>query len=441
MGRAVAERTILRKKEDGTLEDWGDVAKRVAIGNTSLDHECRDQEEMERLIARGALMMAGRHLQQGDESQINRNGEIFYNCATAPTSFLMFQLLLNGTGVGRCYDDDMMLVNWDYAPSVWCVLDESHADYKDNEHLSARNAKHMFNGSKDLMWHEVGDSREGWAKALELIEIAAFEKVHKDKVLVLDFSKVRAKGQAIKGMQNRPSSGPEALMNAFQKIMMIRGAGLPKWKQTMYVDHFMAECVLVGGARRAARIATKHWKDKSILDFIKVKRPVEFEDMNFEEVVEYRKENYPLNFLWSANNSITVDEEFWKNADTGWARLVFETATQCSYGDGTGEPGFINIDKLKQDNSSIEIDFGNYVGSEKYQIEDSTYIYLYKLSNKAQKKKYQYTLNPCGEQTLHVLGAYCALCAVAPYHCNDDDTYSSCSWSLLCSLCCCALSL
>jgi hypothetical protein len=117
-----------------------------------------------------------------------------------------------------------------------------------------------------------------------------------------------------------------------------------------------------------------------------------------------------------------VDEEFWKNANTGWARLVFETATQCSYGDGTGEPGFINIDKLKQDNSNIKIDFGNYVGSEKYQIEDSTHIYLHKLSKKAQKKKYQYTLNPCGEQTLHVLGAYCALCAIAPYHCVPELT-------------------
>lgn len=425
MGRAVAERTVLRKKEDGTLEDWGDVAKRVAAGNCSLDPECGDQEEMEALIASGALMMSGRHLQQGDENQASRNGELFYNCATAPTSFLMFQLLLNGTGVGRCYDDDMMMVNWDYAPSVWCVLSEDHPDYKDNEHLSARNARHMFNGSKDLMWFEVPDSREGWAKALELIEIAAFEKVHKDKVLVLDFSKVRAKGQPIKGMQDRPSSGPNALMSAFQKIMMIRGAGLPKWKQAMYIDHFMAECVLVGGARRAARIATKYWKDKSVLDFIKVKRPVEYEGKSLDEVAEYRRNDQPLNFLWSANNSIMVDREFWNDVDDGnyWATKIFKLATECAYGDGTGEPGFINVDYLKQDNSGKENEWGSYVESKKYQVEDNTHVYLYKLAKRARSKKYSYTLNPCGEQTLHVLGAYCALAAVAPHNCKLDEDF------------------
>ncbi len=422
MGRAVAERTVLRKKENGELEDWGDVAKRVAIGNCSLEPKSTDQDEMESLIASGALMMAGRHLQQGDENQAQKNGELFYNCASAPTSFLMFQLLLNGTGVGRCYDDDMMLVNWDYAPAVWCVLDEAHPDYSDNEHLSARNAKHMFNGSKDLMWFSVPDSREGWAKALELIEVAAFEKVHKDKILVLDFSEVRPKGAPIKGMQNRPSSGPVALMNAFQKIMMIRGAGLYKWLQAAYIDHFMAECVLVGGARRAARVMTKYWKDKTILGFIKVKRPVEYEGKNVSEVAELRKDNQPLNFLWSANNSIMVDEEFWDDLKKpgSWANLVFKTATECAYGDGTGEPGFINIDKIKQDNTGWgDLKFGNYVGSDKYQIEDNSYIYLAKLAKRAKSKKYNYTLNPCGEQPLVITGAYCALGAVAPYHCHQ----------------------
>jgi len=77
MGRAVAERTVLRKKENGELEDWGDVAKRVAIGNCSLESKSTDQDEMESLIASGALMMAGRHLQQGDENQLQKNGELF----------------------------------------------------------------------------------------------------------------------------------------------------------------------------------------------------------------------------------------------------------------------------------------------------------------------------------------------------------------------------
>jgi hypothetical protein len=36
----------------------------------------------------------------------------------------------------------------------------------------------------------------------------------------------------------------------------------------MFVDHYFAECVLVGGARRAARMSTKSWRDKNVLSYI-----------------------------------------------------------------------------------------------------------------------------------------------------------------------------
>ena len=54
--------------------------------------------------------MSGRHLQHGDTNQSERNMEVFTNCATAPASFILFYLLLNGSGVGRTYDNDMMIV-------------------------------------------------------------------------------------------------------------------------------------------------------------------------------------------------------------------------------------------------------------------------------------------------------------------------------------------
>ena len=45
MGQAVAERTILRKKEDDSWETWGDVAHRVALGNSLLAPESERKEE------------------------------------------------------------------------------------------------------------------------------------------------------------------------------------------------------------------------------------------------------------------------------------------------------------------------------------------------------------------------------------------------------------
>ena len=104
MGQAVAERTVLRKK-DGQWENWGDVSKRVAIGNALLSNKGNVWSEYSKLqkhIANATILMSGRHLQHGDITQPTRNKEVFTNCSTAASSFLTFYLLLNGSGVGRC---------------------------------------------------------------------------------------------------------------------------------------------------------------------------------------------------------------------------------------------------------------------------------------------------------------------------------------------------
>jgi len=439
MGQAVAERTILRKKENGEWENWGDVANRVALGNSLLTKNHHDQEAeyktLRKHIAKATILMSGRHLQHGDHLQPERNMEVFTNCSTASSSFLLFYLLLNGSGVGRCYDNDMMLVNWDYSPTVRCVLDENHGDFDWSAHESVRDAKHKYGNGRGTLWHEVEDSREGWAKALELWENAAFEKIHKDKMLILDFSKVRVKGSPIGGMQNRPASGPVPLMNAFAKAGTLKGANLDPWHQAMYVDHYFAECVLVGGARRAARMATKFWKDLNITDFCTVKRPIEFLGKNISDIKEMREtlaeegQSPPLGFLWSSNNSVTVDKEFWRltalkrnedefsTDDAKHARKVLKIITEAAYGDGTGEPGVINVDHLVQkDDGWDDLNRGDFVGSDKYQINEDTEIFMAKLARKAKRKKYHTITNPCGEIALNILGGFCVIADIVPYH-------------------------
>lgn len=440
MGQAVAERTVLRKKENGKWETWGEVADRVALGNSLLCSDPKEQQKekevLRKHIANATLLMSGRHLQHGDEHQPLRNKEIFSNCSTAASSFMLFYLLLNGSGVGRCYDDDMMLVNWDYAPNVRCVIDHEHADFDWSAHESVRDAHHKYGTGRDVLWFRVPDSREGWAKALEIWENAAFQKIHKDKLLILDFTDVRPAGHAIKGMQNRPSSGPVPLMNAFHKAATIKGAGLERWRQALYIDHYFAECVLVGGARRSARMSTKWWKDKSVLEFIHVKRPIEYDGLKMDEILELRNGDQfaATGFLWSSNNSVTVDEEFWslvniKRTEKGFnsddarhARRVFRAITQAAYADGTGEPGIINVDKLVQkDEGWNELTSGDYIGSEKYQLEEETELYMSRLARKAKRKKYHMIVNPCSEICLSVLGGYCTIADVVPFHANSLD--------------------
>lgn len=436
MGQAVFERTVGRRKSDGTLEKWADVAQRVARGNAdlfdgtihSIEHE---YALLHKHIAKATTLMSGRHLQHGDELQSARNMEVFTNCSTSAASFLLFYLLLNGSGVGRCYDDDMMLVNWDNAPTIRCVLDSSHPDFDWSAHESLRDAQHKYGFGENTVWFEVPDSREGWAKALEMWEVMAFERIHKDKMLILDFTAVRPKGTPIGGMQNRPASGPVSLMNAFQKAASLKGAGLAPWKQAMYIDHYFAECVLVGGARRAARMSTKLWSDRTVLDFIVVKRPIEYLGMSGEEIIKLRESNAfpPLGFLWSSNNSVMVDDEFWElvNGDeqsekAQHARKVFDLICEAAYADGTGEPGIINAHKLVQKDDGWEnLTRGDFVGSQRYKINEDTSLLFSKLAKRAKKKRYHTITNPCGEIALNVLGGYCVIADVVPFHADTLD--------------------
>jgi hypothetical protein len=444
LGVAVGQRTVFRRGEDGQWERWFNVSDRASFGNASLfDGQIHSSESEYKLLRKhmsnGHTLMSGRHLQHGDETQRTKGMEVFTNCATSSTSFLLFYLLLNGSGVGRCYDDDMMVVNWDFAPNLRCVLDQSHPNFDYSAHETVRDAKHKYGSGKDVLWFTVPDSREGWAKALELWENAAFEKIHANKLLILDFSAVRPSGSPIGGMQNRPASGPVPLMNAFLKAASLKGAGLDRWKQAMYVDHYFAECVLVGGARRAARMSTKHWSDKGVLDFVTVKRPIEYEGLSVEEIAEYRKASSPYGFLWSSNNSITVDEDFWnyvqsENAVSDQSELekhakaVFSSVCAAAYGDGTGEPGFINSHKLVQkDEGWGDLNRGDYVESAKYKLNDDTQILMSKLAKRAKKKKYHMITNPCGEIALNILGGFCVIADLVPFHCDTLDEAEECT--------------
>jgi ribonucleoside-triphosphate reductase (formate) len=413
-GEAVADRTVNRIKEDGTREIWADVAERVALGNAML-HPTDFEEEFDSMhhhLRQASILMSGRHLQHGDATQPTRVQEVFTNCSTSAASFITFYLLLNGSGVGRSYDDQMMAVDWSMMPNVIPVIDYAHQDVSRgliSGFMDSRSAKHLFKDDNVEVF-KVPDSREGWAEAIEKIETMA-HKCEAERVLILDFNDVRPQGSPIKGMQNRPSSGPGPLMNAIVNITRLKNTEMARWRQAMYVDHYLAECVLVGGARRAARMATKDWRDSTVFDFIGIKKN---------------------GFMWSSNNSVTVDEDFWnhiKNSSTSeegtHARLVFDAVCGHSYYDGTGEPGLINQDKLTSKDDGLdapEFINGTFVSTDKLDISEDATNLLADLSIRFKESKFKMITNPCGEITLSKLGGYCVIADVVPYHAiNLDD--------------------
>lgn len=410
MGVAVARRTVFRP-EDG--ECFGRVADRVATGNMSLlkrpltGAERTEHARLRNAIASGALITSGRHLQHGDAEQAGRNMELFTNCATAITSFAKFYLLLNGSGVGRSYDDELVVVDWADAPDILLHLDPSHPDFPaDRPEL---NVTAMPAG---VILHRVDDSREGWGKALELVEGLAFAR-RRDATVLLDFSAVRREGAPIAGMQGRPASGPISLMRGFANLRdnviapaRLRdraGLALQPWEQALLVDHFFSMEVQVGGARRAARMATKSWRDPGIFRFIRAKSE---------------------GGLWTANNSVVVDREFWTlvgegRGDTALAAqaiAVFNDATECGY--RNGEPGFINGDMLDDHRTGRAWDKpvfadGRDFRSNRYQADFGADL-LAALAERAQSARFPAITNPCGEIVLHATGGYCVIADFAP---------------------------
>ncbi|PWS35242.1 recombinase [Falsiroseomonas bella] len=446
MGLAVARRTVFRPAD---AEDFGRVADRVAAGNMALLGERADATERARLrnaIATGALITSGRHLQHGDAAQPGRNMEVFTNCATAMTSFALFYLLLNGSGVGRAYDDELVAVDWGQAPRLLLHLSPDHPDFPDR-----REEIHRFGAEFGLLpWgttlaamseaqeaeirafvareilrdtqavplhairHAIADSREGWGKAVELLESLAFAGAA-DRTLLLDFSAIRPCGAPIGGMQGRPASGPLSLLRAFVNLrnQVIEPArhrspadeALAPWEQALLVDHHLSVEVQVGGARRAARMATKSWRDPGIFRFIRLKAE---------------------GGLWTANNSVMVDAAFWEGvraarAGSGspldrHALAVFEEATACGY--INGEPGFINGDRLEDHRTGtawakpVHTD-GRDLRSARYAADHAVPL-LAELGRRAAEARFPATTNPCGEITLHVTGGYCVIADFAP---------------------------
>lgn len=482
IGKATARRTYLRTmgvndSGETLYETRAELAYRVAEGNTAVHPSgLEDKYPLYHAIRTGRLLTAGRHLQHGDMTQPESTGDKFSNCSTSPLTSTLFLLLLNGSGVGRSYDDDVMIVDWREQPRVVLALDPNHPDYHQdidgvawsNEFVTPGTAQRIALGDTSTVYHTVQDSREGWAKAVELLETVTYRRTFRAETgdnppstVVLDFSKVREKGAPIKGMQNRPASGPVPLMHGLREISKLSylNGGQEKhgdwapWQTAMAVDHELAAIVAVGGIRRAARMATKLWSDPGAVDFVKFKRT-------------HRHTNGRVKYN-SSNNSVIADKQFWDivragttksnvkdrlvfaDGSAGWPTdyreytrediegipmpervspnlflhglNVFLAATYCSYHDGTGEPGFINGDQLSGNLDGVDKlverveknGIGSVVGYEEFQLDKwSEKLYL-DILRVAVKKPMPFITNPCGEIVLAIWGAFCIISDIA----------------------------
>ena len=225
-------------EKENRREVWEETVQRYCDNVLS---KCADPKTVERIrsaILNLDVMPSMRALMTSGPA-LDRCNVAGYNCSYLPIDSLrsfdeMFYVTLCGTGVGFSVERR----NVDKLPSI-------------SEHFEKSNTKIV-----------VGDSKAGWARALK--ELLAL--LWSGQVPDIDYSLVRPAGAPLKTFGGR-ASGPGPLKETFDYIIKtVREASGRKLRPIECHDIVckIADCVVVGGVRRAALISLSDLSDKEM---------------------------------------------------------------------------------------------------------------------------------------------------------------------------------
>ncbi|NDB66093.1 MAG: ribonucleoside-triphosphate reductase, partial [Euryarchaeota archaeon] len=226
----------------GRREDWSETVSRYV---DFFEHLYPKQvkpvkQELEDAIRNLEVMPSMRCLMTADrvpgEGALSRDHAAAYNCSYLAVDNLRafdeaLYLLMVGTGVGFSVERQFIQ-----------KLPEVPADLQETDEVIV-----------------VGDSKEGWAKALRQV----ISRLYAGEIPKWDTSKVRPAGARLKTFGGR-ASGPEPLENLFKfAISLFKKAAGRKLNSLECHDLMcqVAAAVVVGGVRRSAMISLSNLSD------------------------------------------------------------------------------------------------------------------------------------------------------------------------------------
>lgn len=361
IGENIYRRTYSRTKRDGTQEDWHETAARVVNGNLNYvpEHfiEKEEAEKVYKLIVNMEVLPGGRHLWATGIGKDKLNNCFSSDYTSRFSEHFEFTLLrlMEGGGVGSNYST--LFINSKEGNKPWSprakinlhlICQPSHKDLDKPLELDISDTwltqktprlNNLLSTKYDEDWDpgvnngdgpiylRVEDSREGWAQALVVLLDAHINTIDRD--VVIDFSNIRPYGSTLKGFGGK-ASGPDALallLCRVNHLLTERYNDLITGLDIMKIDHFIAQAVVAGGARRSARMSMKYWKDTDIFEFINCKD-------SSKGIAQ-----------WTTNISVVIDRKFFnalKREDLH-ATAVYDAVIAGML--TNGEPGFINATK------------------------------------------------------------------------------------------------
>lgn len=273
--REVWKETVKRAVEFNVMQEW-EHCERIGMPITKQRKERMQEEAVEFFESMYGLnqFLSGRTMWAGDYE--NKNIQKFamanFNCAYTKINKWedlddLFYALLVGTGVGfGCRINDAKLLLPVRTSGYKVVFDP----YKYLGHPGLRDTSSLEKFT-DAVVITVGDSKEGWVKALSLFLQAIVQPEFKSiKTIRLNFNYVRPQGTPLKTFGGT-ASGPEPLQEMFEGIyrvltnkldpdnlepleMVDSEYGKARPVHIMDIANLIGYNVVVGGVRRTAEI-------------------------------------------------------------------------------------------------------------------------------------------------------------------------------------------
>lgn len=308
---------------NGRRETWKEVAARAVEYNCSLaigrQSESSLKDEAATLFHNHFFMhqfLSGRTLWVGGTPVAEKFPMSNFNCSFMQLKSwndlkVLFYLLLIGSGVGFKVTEENLagfepvntetkfeLLPYNPVPAFW------------------RAETTFVNGDTIV----VGDSKEGWVDALGYYFEIKTRQLNGD--YRINFDNIRPRGEILKTFGGT-ASGPEALMEMFEKVEQILSSGALRTVDLLDIANLIGQSVVVGGVRRTSEMCI-------------------FEPT--DDAIATAKDGSPPSHRFMSNNSVWFEEKPTREQ-------LKSLMNSIRY---TGEPGLLNGKAVKARNPFAE---------------------------------------------------------------------------------------
>lgn len=364
LGKFVYYRTYSRPiPEEHRRENWWETVLRVVEFNVDLQIEAmkrqgiqvtasitkeltQEAERIYELMYNLKLFPSGRSLWVGGTKSAAMYPLSNFNCSFVTinefTKFSeIFFVLMLGTGVGLSVQKEYV----SKLPKINSKIEIIHKDYVAVPKNTRKEHTELKQINSTALEIEIGDSKFGWSKAIDIyFEIITSKQYSDIDYVFINYNNVRPEGERLKTFGGY-ASGHGNIKTMFRKIDKIfknkRNINQQIWQTVKSIDcldiaTIIAENVVSGGVRRSAEIVFCDSDDEEVLT---AKSNLYFQDENGQ----WKSNDAILNRMLS-NNTVLYTEKPSR-------QMLHEHFEKIKV---SGEPAFGNFAEMKRRREDVQ---------------------------------------------------------------------------------------